>query len=348
MIQMSNTKICTKCNKELPATNEYFFKHKLGKYGLESQCKKCVKMRRMKRYKNTIYEIYCIETNMYYIGQTIKPITERISKHFSDAKRGRKQPLYEDIRKYGKDKFKYKVLTEVNNENELDDMERYYISLYLEEGKSLYNRELGGKKNAKVCEETKILQAKQRGTKDFMVFDCEGLCLGEYYSFSQATDELGYFDFKKYLNNVQLNNKGFIVISEDKFTYNLLYNSVKAYRYLEDTFDYNVKEELPIKKEKDISGENNPMYGKKGCDNPNSKRVYIVKDDKIINVFDSANEVQEKYDFQARAYARGTSGHYYKKLNLYVYYDNFLPEHIRISMDSIRSDKSIIEDTNVD
>lgn len=35
------TRICTKCGKELPATNEYFGKAKLGKYGLKSQCKEC-------------------------------------------------------------------------------------------------------------------------------------------------------------------------------------------------------------------------------------------------------------------------------------------------------------------
>lgn len=35
------TKICSKCGKELPATTEYFHKNKFGKYGLQSVCKKC-------------------------------------------------------------------------------------------------------------------------------------------------------------------------------------------------------------------------------------------------------------------------------------------------------------------
>ena len=34
-------KRCTKCGKTLPATTEYFHKHKNGKYGLKSICKKC-------------------------------------------------------------------------------------------------------------------------------------------------------------------------------------------------------------------------------------------------------------------------------------------------------------------
>ena len=35
------TKICTKCNIELPATNKYFHKSKMGKLGLSASCKNC-------------------------------------------------------------------------------------------------------------------------------------------------------------------------------------------------------------------------------------------------------------------------------------------------------------------
>ncbi len=41
--QKSNTKICTKCEKELPATFEYFYRKESIKEGLRSQCKECVK-----------------------------------------------------------------------------------------------------------------------------------------------------------------------------------------------------------------------------------------------------------------------------------------------------------------
>ncbi|OMD20654.1 hypothetical protein BJP48_30840 [Paenibacillus odorifer] len=34
-------KVCTKCCLELPATKEYFQVNKMGKYGLQSQCKAC-------------------------------------------------------------------------------------------------------------------------------------------------------------------------------------------------------------------------------------------------------------------------------------------------------------------
>ena len=35
-------KTCTKCGEIFPATAEYFYKFKKGKYGLRSECKKCL------------------------------------------------------------------------------------------------------------------------------------------------------------------------------------------------------------------------------------------------------------------------------------------------------------------
>lgn len=41
-----NKKICSKCNKEFPATPEYFYRKKSGKYRLMSECKECNNLRR--------------------------------------------------------------------------------------------------------------------------------------------------------------------------------------------------------------------------------------------------------------------------------------------------------------
>ena len=228
------TKICTKCGKEFPLTKDFFFKNKGGKDGFESQCKACVKERRHKRYKNIIYEIYCKPTDKYYIGQTIKPISERISKHFSDAKRGRPQPLYIDMRKYDKNEFEYKILEEVHDKNKLDDRERYYISLYINNGKVLYNRELGGRKNITVLDETKHLQAKSRGTKEFIVFDYDGNELGQFKSITDARNYFGiYYEFGQLIDNIKLNTRDYIVISKENFTIDNLIKSIKEYRMLE-------------------------------------------------------------------------------------------------------------------
>ena len=46
----SITKVCTTCGKEFPATTEYFYRQKTGKYGLTAECKECWNGR--KRTKN--------------------------------------------------------------------------------------------------------------------------------------------------------------------------------------------------------------------------------------------------------------------------------------------------------
>lgn len=43
MGQFMTNKTCSKCNKEFPATNEYFYKKVDGKYGLTTKCKNCAK-----------------------------------------------------------------------------------------------------------------------------------------------------------------------------------------------------------------------------------------------------------------------------------------------------------------
>ena len=50
---MDYTKICKVCQEEFPATNEYFNKAKLGKYGLTAKCKKC-----LNNYMNNVDKIY--------------------------------------------------------------------------------------------------------------------------------------------------------------------------------------------------------------------------------------------------------------------------------------------------
>lgn len=49
---MEETKICTKCENNLPATSEYFHKQKNGKYGLKPWCKVCTN-EYMKKYWGT-------------------------------------------------------------------------------------------------------------------------------------------------------------------------------------------------------------------------------------------------------------------------------------------------------
>jgi 5-methylcytosine-specific restriction endonuclease McrA len=40
---MNYTKICTGCNKEMPATLEYFYAHSINRSGLRASCKECMR-----------------------------------------------------------------------------------------------------------------------------------------------------------------------------------------------------------------------------------------------------------------------------------------------------------------
>lgn len=43
--QYMNTKVCSKCGTELPATTDNFAPHKLGKYGVSAECRPCLRLR---------------------------------------------------------------------------------------------------------------------------------------------------------------------------------------------------------------------------------------------------------------------------------------------------------------
>lgn len=101
--------------------------------------------------------IYCITNiinNKQYIGKTLNSVEQRWKEHLSDYKRSRceKRALYEAFVKYGVNNFKCETLCECLD-NEIEEKEIYYISLYNTfhngynltkggDGKQLYNHEL--------------------------------------------------------------------------------------------------------------------------------------------------------------------------------------------------------------
>lgn len=276
----ATTKICRGCKQELPNTDQYFNNNKMAKDGLETKCKSCGKMVKMKKYKNIIYEIYCTESNKYYIGQTIKPLNDRISKHFSDAKRGRKQALYQDIRKYGRDKFTFKEIDCAEDSCVLDEKERYWINEYKNQNKNIYNIELGGRANIVVPEETRIRQANSKGTKPFYVFNTQKELVGEYKTIQSVHKELGVNGLGFILKNKAAHSGGYIAIFKDDFSEYILDNMISK---------------LDIKNGKirtkvDNSGENNGMFGK-----ANTNRISVAQlslEGELIRVFDCYKDIE--------------------------------------------------------
>ena len=73
---MMQTKVCTKCGEEKPATTEYFVVARLGLFGVSSQCKRCKKAyyeknkeaiaRRRKQYREKNKEAIALGNKQYY------------------------------------------------------------------------------------------------------------------------------------------------------------------------------------------------------------------------------------------------------------------------------------------
>lgn len=99
-----------------------------------------------------IYKVTNLVNGKIYIGQTIdrNPI-RRWWKHCNDYK-----TLFDKvIKKYGKDNFKFEVIDSAENQDELNDKERYWISFYDCIAPNGYNLTSGGKSYCVVSEETR-------------------------------------------------------------------------------------------------------------------------------------------------------------------------------------------------
>lgn len=88
-----------------------------------------------------IYKITNLINDKSYIGQSIH-IEERWRKHRNYSFEYAEYPLYRAFRKYGLENFSFEIL-EYCQENELNEKEKYYISLYQTFGQG-YNQTEGG------------------------------------------------------------------------------------------------------------------------------------------------------------------------------------------------------------
>lgn len=74
-----------------------------------------------------IYKIINIQTQDFYIGQTIKNVEYRFKKHKEMSIRGGGYKLHNSMRKYGVENFTLEILDTAINLNELNEKEIYYI-----------------------------------------------------------------------------------------------------------------------------------------------------------------------------------------------------------------------------
>ena len=103
-------KVCSKCGELLPATTEYFYKRKDGKYGLRADCKNC----RLKKGK------YYYEENREDKIEYQKEYYQKNREHILEQKR----EYYEENRE---DKIEYqKQYRKENKEHILEQKREYY------------------------------------------------------------------------------------------------------------------------------------------------------------------------------------------------------------------------------
>jgi len=100
-----------------------------------------------------IYLIRHKESGKCYVGQTIQKLNERIRHHFKKSAKSC-PALAAAIRKYGKESFEVLEVAQASCQDELNQLEQYYITHYNSISPFGYNLEFGGSRG-KDSEETK-------------------------------------------------------------------------------------------------------------------------------------------------------------------------------------------------
>lgn len=92
-------------------------------------------------------KIYCISNkinNHQYVGKTVRTLEDRFADHLRESNKDRAEnrPLYNAIKKYGKENFYIELLEEVELKD-IDNKEQYWISK-LDTYNNGYNATIGG------------------------------------------------------------------------------------------------------------------------------------------------------------------------------------------------------------
>ena len=112
-----------------------------------------------------IYKITNTVNGKIYVGQTIRTLEERKWQHINTAKHGHKNHLYNAMQKYGIENFKFEKICDVDNIEDLNILERYYIAKYncIEDG---YNMVDGGNNNVMFLDDVKRKHAERMRSKE--------------------------------------------------------------------------------------------------------------------------------------------------------------------------------------
>lgn len=112
-----------------------------------------------------IYKITNTVNGKIYVGQTVRTLEERKWQHINTAKKGHKNHLYNAMRKYGIENFKFEKICDVDNIEDLNILERYYIAKYncIKDG---YNMVDGGNNNVMFLDDVKRKHSERMRSKE--------------------------------------------------------------------------------------------------------------------------------------------------------------------------------------
>lgn len=130
-----------------------------------------------------IYKATNLINGKVYIGQTTKTLEERMKRHKQDSKKYDTY-FYRAINKYGWNNFIWEIIHDnINDEDELDRLEEYYISLYqsFDNKEKGYNTQSGGKHFKITKEERQKRRLRALGIKNPM-FGKPGTWKGKSFS----------------------------------------------------------------------------------------------------------------------------------------------------------------------
>lgn len=87
---VTKTKVCTKCGEEFPATIEFFYKEKFGKFGLRSNCIKCHSLYN-KKYSQTEKgrEVYRRSNRKYSKTEKGKKVHKKAHEKYCKSNKGK-------------------------------------------------------------------------------------------------------------------------------------------------------------------------------------------------------------------------------------------------------------------
>lgn len=174
-----------------------------------------------------IYKATNIQNDKVYIGQTIKPLSCRISEHKCRANYADSHTkFYNAIKKYGWENFVWEVIEESDewNQEELNAKEQYYIQLY-DSINNGYNTLIGGQCSTTDGEEMAIIC----GSEPFYAFNLKGELIGEFVNKRDFARQynIAVQRVVEMVQNKTLSTKNIIVINKANYTPELLQYRLK-------------------------------------------------------------------------------------------------------------------------